>query len=1019
MSRSAGPRGSVLILVPVLASLVLALLAPSAVAAASHSAVERAKVIVTFHGPPGKAAERVIEKYGGKVDKKLALVNGLAARVPKGQLKQLAGEPGVKTVEPDVTLQAFDLEYDNAWGVKKIGTPAVHAAGVWGDGVKVAVIDTGIDYIHDDPDNIPYVVDPEFLHNYKGGYDFVNNDADPMDDNGHGTHVAGILAAEKNGYLVAGVAPHVDLYGLKILDAAGNGDESNLILALQWAVDHDIDIVNMSLGTHTNVPAMQTAVENAAAAGVLLVAASGNATTIQDLISGCPVAYPAAYPQVLSTTFTNQSDALTGFSCTGPEVDFASPGDQIFSTVPIGPCQNCDPHGYKALSGTSMASPHLAGAVALLLSAGITDQGAPGLFDDVRAQLCSTATTGFGVNSTPIPTSDPRYAKYFGCGVINVSNAVLPLLSNNSPVATDDSATTAEDTPVSVPVLANDSDPNNDPLTVTGATDPPHGSAAVQGDGTVLYTPDANYNGADSFSYTINDGTGHTDTGAVAVTVTPAEDAPVAGDDVLVTLSNTPANVAVLANDSDVDGDTLTVTNATAPANGSATIQVDGSITYAPNNGFNGSDGFDYTVSDGNGGTDTGHVAVTVSASNAPPDAVDDTASVSEDGSVDVDVLANDSDPDGGGLTVASVGAAAHGTTSLNGNGTVHYVPAANYNGPDSFGYTIKDSVGFTDSATVNVTVGAVNDPPTAVNDSVSINEDTPTAINVVGNDSDVDGDALTPIATGGEQLGTVSINGDGTLQYTPPQDYYGSDSFSYTVSDGLGGTATATVSVTIAAVNDTPTAFPKSYTTNYATAVTASLTGADVETCDLTFQIVTGPAHGSLGGISNKLCVTLLPPYSDGASVKYTPASGWSGVDTFTYRVRDGVLWSAPATVTVTTTAPVLLHVGDLDGKTTVNTSTRYTINITVTVHNAAHGVVSGVTVTGNWSGGTTGGVSCKTTAAGTCVLAKGNILRTAGPVTLTIAGLALSPTGVYTPGANHDPEADSNGTIIVLPAP
>src|SRR6185503_18753387 len=263
-------------LVPVLASLILALLAPAAVAAASHSAVERAKVIVTFHGPPGKAAERVIEKYGGKVDKKLALVNGLAARVPKGQLKQLAGEPGVKTVEPDVTLQAFDLEYDNAWGVKRIGTPAVHAAGVMGDGVKIAVIDTGIDYIHDDPDNVPYVVDPEFLHNYKGGYDFYNNDADPMDDNGHGTHVAGILAAEHNGYLVVGVAPGVDLYALKVLSAAGEGASSGLIAALGWAVDHDIDVVNMSLGGHEASAALQTAIANAYNAGVTLVAASGN-----------------------------------------------------------------------------------------------------------------------------------------------------------------------------------------------------------------------------------------------------------------------------------------------------------------------------------------------------------------------------------------------------------------------------------------------------------------------------------------------------------------------------------------------------------------------------------------------------------------------------------------------------------------------------------------------------------------------------------------------------------------------
>ena len=150
---------------------------------------------------------------------------------------------------------------------------------------------------------------------------------------------------------------------------------------------------------------------------------------------------------------------------------------------------------------------------------------------------------------------------------------------------------------------------------------------------------------------------------------------------------------------------------------------------------------------------------------------------------------------------------------------------------------------------------------------------------------------------------------------------------------------------------------------------------------------------------------MTLLPPYSDSATVKYTPASGWSGVDTFTYRTRDGVL---------------VQRAGDRhrdDGpagaaarwrpgrKTVVNTSTRYTINITVFVHDAHQGLVSGVTVTGNWSGATTGGVSCKTTAAGTCVLSKGNILRGSGNVTLTIAGLALSPIGVYTPGREPRP--------------
>jgi subtilisin family serine protease len=1004
-----------------------ALLAPPVASAAGRPADDRAKVIVMFEGPPGKAAERAIEKIGGKVDKKLTLVNGLAARVPKGQLRQLAKEPGVRAVEPDVTLTAFDhgantgdLEYENAWGVEHIGTPAIHAAGVWGDGVKVAVIDTGIDYIHDDPDNSPYVVDPEFLGNYKGGFDFVNHDAYPLDDNGHGTHVAGILAAEKNGYLVSGVAPHVDLYGLKILSGAGTGDESDLILALQWALDNDMDIVNMSLGTHTNVPALATAVANASAAGLLMVAASGNVNpgNINELLYGCAVAYPAAYPQVLATTFTNGSNALTGYSCTGPEVDFASPGDQIISAVPIGPCQVCDAHGYKALSGTSMASPHLAGTVALMLDAGISDAGDPGLFDDIEAQLCATANTAFGVNTTPIPKTDARYAKYFGCGILNADGAVLPLITNDSPVAVDDTATTAEDTPVSVDVVANDTDPNGDTLAASAVTDPPHGTAAVQFDGSVLYTPDADYNGPDAFGYTVDDGTGNTDTGSVSVTVTPSPDAPVAVDDVLVALSGASANVAVLANDSDPDGDTVSVTSITQPAHGTTTPELDGSVTYQPSGTYNGPDGFDYSISDGNGGTATAHVAVSVVLVNQPPVAVDDAASVNEDASVVVSVLANDSDPDGGAITVTSVGSAAHGSTTLNPDGTVTYVPTANSNGSDAFGYTVRDSVGFTDSGMVSVTVLPVNDDPTAVPDSVSINEDAATTIDVVANDSDIDGDALDAVSVGGAPLGVASVNPDGTILYTPPAQYYGLDEFTYTVSDGNGGSATSNVSVSIAAVNDTPTADLKSVTTSYQTSIKIAMTGADVETCDLTFQIVTPPAHGSLGAISNSLCVTLLPPYSDKATVRYTPASGWFGTDSFTYRVRDGVLWSAPATVSVTTSDPIRLHVGDLDPSTTVG-STTWTARVTITVDNGTEATVSGVTVAGTWSGGASGTATCKTNSVGVCTISKSSIPKATTGVTFTVTNLTLSPTGVYQPGSNHDPDPDSDGTTIVVLLP
>ena len=147
---------------------------------------------------------------------------------------------------------------------------------------------------------------------------------------------------------------------------------------------------------------------------------------------------------------------------------------------------------------------------------------------------------------------------------------------------------------------------------------------------------------------------------------------------------------------------------------------------------------------------------------------------------------------------------------------------------------------------------------------AATTNEDTPVAINVVANDTDVDGDTLTPSTVSAPDLGSVAIAPDGTVVYTPPPNYSGPDSFTYTVSDGHGGTASAAVSITIASVNDAPTATPKTATTKYQTAVTIALTGADVETCNLTFQIVTPPAHGTLESLSSVLCVTLLPPYSD-----------------------------------------------------------------------------------------------------------------------------------------------------------
>ena len=368
---------------------------------------------------------------------------------------------------------------------------------------------------------------------------------------------------------------------------------------------------------------------------------------------------------------------------------------------------------------------------------------------------------------------------------------------NDAPDAVDDSNSTAFNTSVSGQVLTNDTDPEGDPLTVTGNTNPANGSVVVNANGTYTYTPNAGFTGADTFTYTISDGNGGVDTATVTITVGP-NTAPDAVNDAFTTNEDTAVSGQVLTNDSDPDGDPLTVTSNTNPSNGSVVMNANGTFTYTPNANFNGSDSFTYTISDGNGGSDTATVFITVNPVNDAPDAVNDSFTTVEDTAVSGQVLTNDSDPDGDPLTVIGNTNPSNGTVVMNANGTFTYTPGANFNGSDSFDYTISDGNGGTDTATVFINVTPVNDAPNAVNDSNTTAFNTAISGQVLTNDSDPDGDPLTVVSNTNPSNGSVVVNANGTYTYTPTNGFSGNDSFTYTISDGNGGFDTATVFITV-----------------------------------------------------------------------------------------------------------------------------------------------------------------------------------------------------------------------------
>jgi PKD repeat protein len=387
---------------------------------------------------------------------------------------------------------------------------------------------------------------------------------------------------------------------------------------------------------------------------------------------------------------------------------------------------------------------------------------------------------------------------------------------NDAPVATPQAITVVEDGTANGKLTATDID--GDALTYSLVTNGGKGTATITdaASGSFNYVPQVDANGADSFSYKASDGKLDSAVVTVDVNITPVNDAPVAESTSVVT--NEDSSVTGNLQATDIDSTALTFTLSGNAANGVALINGDGSYTYTPNGDFNGNDSFSYSVSDGALAAKA-TVKVTVNAVNDAPVALDDSLTITEDSKVGIDVLVNDTDVDGDTLQLASLGNPVHGSVVLNNNQAV-YTPNTNYNGVDNFTYSVSDGKGGAATGKVNIILTAVNDAPVAVDDQANAEGTIPVTIDLLANDTDVDGDTLSVASVEQPISGQVSLSANGQAVYTAKPKFVGTDTFAYTISDNHGGTTTAVASVVVIPPQQTIT-----YSWDY-TADTTNLAG-------------------------------------------------------------------------------------------------------------------------------------------------------------------------------------------------
>ncbi len=576
---------------------------------------------------------------------------------------------------------------------------------------------------------------------------------------------------------------------------------------------------------------------------------------------------------------------------------------------------------YFLESGDDNTSFAINNTTGVLSFSSLPDYENPLDFDRNNTYIVTVTATDNGT-----PTSQTT-SKIF---VIIVTNV------NEAPVVNDDDYTIFEDdtltTTLTNGILANDNDPDNDTLYITIQRNVGYGTLDMNSDGTFTYIPENNYNGEDSFTYTVSDGVNNSYIATATITITEVNDVPVANDDAYSVDEDSHLSVSVaeglLINDEDPDNTDISVALQDSVTNGTLDLYSDGSFQYSPTSNFNGTDQFTYTVSDNLSTSNRAAVVtITVNAVNDPPVVQDNSYETAEDVVLNIDeargVLNNDYDPDNDALTASIADSTSHGIIALNTNGSFTFTPDTNYYGNDQFTYTVFDQTVTSAKVNVYITINSVNDNPVAVNDYASVNEGqtTQNPINIVSNDYDVDGTLdYSDIVITSVLNGSYTDNGNGTITFTHDGSETDTAGFKYTIKDNEGATSNiASVVISVTNENDSPVANNDSATVDEGDLVVINIVNNDTD-ADGTLNNSSIDFSNIINGEctnNNDGTVTFL---HDGSET--TSAS-------FTYTIKDNL----GAASNVANVSIIVIPQNDppftLDDEATVNEGDIVTINI------------------------------------------------------------------------------------------